>query len=102
MSYGLYLWHSPVYRACEENLRFLGPPALTVTQIALSFGAAAASYYLLERHALALKRRIPRARSAPGIGADVATSAKVVRGPILPDALERRLPGRSEGDAPRD
>jgi peptidoglycan/LPS O-acetylase OafA/YrhL len=48
ISYGLYLWHHPI--------AYLDVPV--VAKVALSLAAAAASYLLVERRALALKRRL--------------------------------------------
>ena len=55
ISYGLYLWHYPVFKATS----FLGvswPLQLTVA-LAVTLGLTCFSYYLIERPALSLKRK---------------------------------------------
>lgn len=58
ISYGLYLWHFPIYKM----LATLGCGHLAVLLLGmpLTFAAAAASYYLLERRVLAFKDRFAR------------------------------------------
>jgi len=57
ISYGLYLWHFPVYLITRVLLAGQPPPLVTVTEIAATFAFASASYLLLERHFLRLKLR---------------------------------------------
>ena len=56
ISYGLYLWHYPIFR----TIRALGFNGLTVNTVGLpvSFFVAALSYHALERPALKLKKRL--------------------------------------------
>ena len=59
VSYGLYLWHQVLLQAMPWGMPVVGwqrPVA-----IALAIGLAAASYYLLERPLLRVKRRFERA-----------------------------------------
>jgi peptidoglycan/LPS O-acetylase OafA/YrhL len=58
ISYGLYLWHYPIYRV----LRDFGFQTLAVVMVGpiLTFLAAALSYYLLEKPILELKKRFSR------------------------------------------
>jgi peptidoglycan/LPS O-acetylase OafA/YrhL len=58
ISYGLYLWHYPIYRV----LRDLGfqTPAVVLVGPLLTFMAAALSFYLLEKPILQLKKRFSR------------------------------------------
>ncbi|MFN8035308.1 MAG: acyltransferase [Acidimicrobiia bacterium] len=66
ISYGLYLWHWPVFTVVDRwGLAFW--PGVVV-KFALTFGFATASFYGLEQPVLALKRRFRGAgsgRSAP-------------------------------------
>ena len=61
ISYGLYLWHYPVIRVLEER----GPGELSgagqLLAVAVTLGAATASYALVERPLLRLKRLVPPA-----------------------------------------
>jgi peptidoglycan/LPS O-acetylase OafA/YrhL len=58
ISYGLYLWHYPIYRL----LRDLGfqTPAVVIVGPMLTFLVAALSYYFLERPILTLKKHFGR------------------------------------------
>jgi peptidoglycan/LPS O-acetylase OafA/YrhL len=48
ISYGLYLWHIPVYFALRNKAPGLSMLQASVIALAVTFGAAIASYYLLE------------------------------------------------------
>jgi lysophospholipase L1-like esterase len=49
ISYGLYLWHWPIYVVCTPSrMGYRGTPLLLV-RLALTVAAATASYYLVER-----------------------------------------------------
>jgi peptidoglycan/LPS O-acetylase OafA/YrhL len=66
VSYGLYLWHVAIMRELTDLGAddALGRAGFTVVALVLSLLAAAASFYLVERHALRLGRRVsPRRRS---------------------------------------
>ena len=73
VSYGLYLWHFPIIHLLEPGLSAHLPHALAVVVVVILFTAAALlSYVLVERPALALKRRRferrgRQAAGAPGI-----------------------------------
>lgn len=56
ISYGIYLWHWPVFRALRP---LEGGWTRKVTEIALSILIAALSYYLMERRFLRLKHLFP-------------------------------------------
>ena len=76
ISYGLYLWHWPVYVAISPAHTSLQPgTALTLVRLAVSFGLAVASYVLVE-HPIrtgALRRmRPPRGRVVAALGLPVA------------------------------
>ena len=57
ISYGLYLWHQPLFRRIAlEDFALSGPQTVTL-KFSLAFALAIASYALVERPALRLKRR---------------------------------------------
>ena len=64
VSYGLYLWHAAIIaKLVDLGARdSLSDLSFTVAALALSLLAAAASFYLVERHALRLGRRLSRRR----------------------------------------
>ena len=55
ISYGLYLWHYPVFKAA--NLLQVGWALKLCVAASATFGVTCLSYYLIERPALNLKRR---------------------------------------------
>lgn len=66
ISYGLYLYHLPVYFLVEQHLPHLPFPARLALKLALSLGLAALSFQFLERPCLRLKARFEAAApSAP-------------------------------------
>jgi peptidoglycan/LPS O-acetylase OafA/YrhL len=56
ISYGLYIWHYPIFLLVERHTSLTGLAAALV-EVPLAFGAALASWFLVERRALRLKRR---------------------------------------------
>ena len=64
LSYSLYLWHFPLFIVVGEHTAAWPTALRVVAAWALTFSAAAASYRLVERPALALKGRVGR-RAAP-------------------------------------
>jgi peptidoglycan/LPS O-acetylase OafA/YrhL len=70
ISYGLYLWHLPVFTAA---VWFVGGPlplGWVALLAAVSVGVASASYHFVERPALRLKRKYERVREGPLLGGD--------------------------------
>lgn len=69
ISYGLYLFHVPVYCLSPAPPSFLpsfmGVPVAAVIAIGLTFVLAAGSFYLVERRFLQLKDRIAGAEAMP-------------------------------------
>ena len=55
ISYGLYLWHYPIF--CEVQARKWPLRSELVIELGLTVFATLASFYLIERPALRLKRR---------------------------------------------
>ncbi len=49
ISYGLYLWHWPVYVVLDQERTGMSGPALLVFRFAVTFALAALSYHLVER-----------------------------------------------------
>jgi len=58
ISYALYLWHLPVYRAFRAANLGLPSTVQVGAKVGVSFALATASYYLIERRALRLKARL--------------------------------------------
>ncbi|HZI48040.1 MAG TPA: acyltransferase [Pyrinomonadaceae bacterium] len=56
ISYGLYLWHYPIFKA--SSLLRLGWPLQLLVALTATLIVTCLSYYLIERPALKLKRRI--------------------------------------------
>ncbi len=66
MSYGLYLYHIPIFRLVEwtfDDLKIARPMLRDLTKLAMSLSVAALSWRFVERPLLALKDRV---RYAPG------------------------------------
>jgi peptidoglycan/LPS O-acetylase OafA/YrhL len=57
ISYGIYLWHWPVYRYLHESELGLGWWQTQLVRIAVTLGASTASYFILERPMLKLRHR---------------------------------------------
>lgn len=77
ISYGVYLWHWPLFQFATAERTHLTGPVLLVARLALTLGVAIASYHLLERPVR--ERRWPRRtpRLVP-VGAAVAAVALTV------------------------
>jgi len=95
ISYGVYLWHWPLYVLLDAERTGLGGGWLTLARIASSFAIATASYWLLERP---IRRGALTASAALGLGAASTAAlslALVVATPPQPDVA---LPTPSADD----
>ncbi|MBK9178122.1 MAG: acyltransferase [Acidimicrobiales bacterium] len=66
ISYGLYLWHWPVFVIANQGRLGWGLWPTTALRVALTFAFATASFYLWERPFLRLKSRLGGTASASG------------------------------------
>jgi peptidoglycan/LPS O-acetylase OafA/YrhL len=85
VSYGLYLYHYPIYVVLSAERTGLHGDALLALRLALTAGVATASYYLLERPVR--RGRIPWPPLVAGVGvalagAAVAVAVAVPSGPV--------------------
>jgi len=91
ISYGLYLWHWPIRVAVTEGHTGWSGWTLAAVRVGLTFGAAAASYYLLElpiRHGQWLRGRVARVVApAAGILTAVVIVAATAGGTRPPEFL---------------
>jgi peptidoglycan/LPS O-acetylase OafA/YrhL len=60
ISYGLYLWHYPIFRSVQPHVGSWPGVAQVLFMVGLAYGAASASFYLWERPFLRLKARFAR------------------------------------------
>lgn len=67
ISYGIYLLHLPIYFIIERTMPDAAFLVKLSLKLSLSFGIAAASYYLIERHCLKLKSRFESTPAAARI-----------------------------------
>ena len=103
-SYGIYLWHWPIFQLTRPGIDLQWPPlAITVLRVGLTLGAAAASYRWIEqpiRHG-ALSRRWAehpsrrRTDANAAIGAGLTIAMILALGPVVrPDHSVDELPAR--------
>jgi peptidoglycan/LPS O-acetylase OafA/YrhL len=78
VSYGVYLWHAAVIAELVDlgALDSLSDLPFTAAALALSLLAAAASFYLVERHALRLGRRLSHRRRSQDADARMGDLAR--------------------------
>jgi peptidoglycan/LPS O-acetylase OafA/YrhL len=75
ISYGLYLWHWPIYLTITRTRTGLDGNALLFARVAVTFAFATASYYLVERPLRRGVIRIPRpAIVAPAVAGALAVA----------------------------
>jgi peptidoglycan/LPS O-acetylase OafA/YrhL len=77
ISYGLYLWHWPVFLILNAGRLDLPWFPLLLVRFAVTFAVATASYLLLERPALRLRTRFRPATGAAGAGAEHASAGSL-------------------------
>ena len=70
ISYGLYLWHLPLFLVIDAERTGLSFWPLLAVRFAATFAAAGASYVLVERPALRWKRRFEHVPSGRPPGHD--------------------------------
>lgn len=89
MSYGLYLWHLPIFHGVlsEARLaRFGGRLPLVSLRFVLAFAVASASFYLVERPMLRLKDRFrsaPPVSLVPSVGAEQSDPRQTKGRPLV-------------------
>ncbi|MFC0002768.1 acyltransferase family protein [Micromonospora siamensis] len=83
ISYGLYLWHWPLFQWCDAERTGLTGPALLAARCALTLAVAVASYLLVERP-IRRARRLPRVAAALAGAAVAAVAALAVFGTVVP------------------
>jgi SGNH domain (fused to AT3 domains) len=99
ISYGLYLWHWPATVVLTETRTGLSGAALTLLRLAVTFGAATLSFYLVEqpirRGALRGWREriaVPTGFATAGLIVVVATAGATAASPLQQAQIGQRLP----------
>ncbi len=93
ISYGLYLWHWPIFLVCTEDRLGLPFWPTLVVRFALTFGFALASWTLVERPILRYKHRFERASSS------TAPVSVPVTGAPVDEGVTSTSGGSADGDA---
>jgi peptidoglycan/LPS O-acetylase OafA/YrhL len=89
ISYGLYLWHWPIFLILNASRLELDWFPLQVVRFAVTFAVATASYLLLERPALRLRRRfrpVPSAVRGSGAASAAPSARATATPPPAPDS----------------
>ena len=81
ISYGIYLWHWPVYVLMTDVTTGLDGAALLMARLAATLGAATASFYLLERPFRRYRWKGWPFLGVMAVGAAVTVSALLLSGP---------------------
>jgi len=92
ISYGLYLWHWPVYLALTGTRTGLDGVALLTVRVALTVALAALSFYALERPIRAGTFRLPR----PSVVALATVAALVAAVVITTSGADQSVAARTE------
>ena len=96
ISYGLYLWHWPVYLTLTGTRTGLAGNALLFARIAVTFAFATASYYLVERPIRRGTFHLPTpVFTAPAVAAALVAGARARDGRPGSGARPARLCARS-------
>ena len=103
VSYGIYLWHWPIIVFVNEARTGLSGWQLDSLRVALTFGVAALSYYLIElpiRQHRFLKTWTPKAAVAGGLAVTVAVIFVAAVGATPADPLRASAGSTLQGGAP--
>ena len=89
ISYGLYLWHWPVYLALDGERTGLHGYVLAALRAGVTFALAGASFVLIERPArrVRVRPRLALGAAAAGIAAVIAIAALALPAPVPQVAL---------------
>ena len=88
VSYGLYLWHLPVFAIVSRTATHWSPAARYAVALSITAAATAASWFLLERPVLKWKDRLER-RSDQRAAARAAPAAEASTRPASPSPIGR-------------
>jgi len=98
ISYGVYLWHWPLFQLVDGDRTGLGGVALFAVRIGGTLAVALAGYHLVEKP---VRRSRPRWRTlGPALGTAAAAAAAVVVVATVVAAPAARLPVAAAGSGP--
>lgn len=93
ISYGLYLWHGVIFWMVRTEMFNVSPVIVNTARVVLSFLAAAASYYFLERHFLRLKVKFEPTRTKADEGAIIPMlAAPILQEPAADEPMSSKSP----------
>lgn len=102
VSYGIYLWHEPVYLLLTRSRTHLPGPMLLLARVAVTAALAALSWRLVEVPARTWRPRMPRlTRRLATAGLAVTVAAGLFVWLRLPSPPSTRLAAAAEGTATR-